>query len=70
MPPLRERPDDIILLAHHLADEIGKRLNKPSISLTSEAIEAFSSMIGQETYVKCKMYWKAPFNWQLAKRLR
>lgn len=41
IPPLRERPDDIILLAHHLCTKTGERLGKTNMSLTPEVIEAF-----------------------------
>jgi len=41
IPPLRERPDDIILLAHHLCKKIGERLGKPNMTLSPEAVEAF-----------------------------
>lgn len=41
--PLRERLDDIMLLAHHLCSQIGERFNKPNMSLTSEVVEAFLS---------------------------
>ena len=41
IPPLRERPDDIILLAHHLCAKIGERLDKPNMTLAPEAVEAF-----------------------------
>lgn len=39
IPPLRERPDDIPLLAHHFLQQASKRLNSPHASLTDSAIE-------------------------------
>ncbi len=41
IPPLRERPDDIMLLAHYLCTKTGERLGKPNVTLSSEVIDAF-----------------------------
>jgi transcriptional regulator with PAS, ATPase and Fis domain len=41
IPPLRERPEDIILLAHHLCAQTGERFGKPNVTLSAEVIEAF-----------------------------
>lgn len=43
IPPLRERPEDIILLAHHLCTKTGERFGKSNITLTPEVIEAFKN---------------------------
>src|SRR5918993_3640547 len=40
VPPLRERGDDIVLLAQHFASEIGRDLRGREAQLTPEAIEA------------------------------
>ncbi len=41
IPPLRERPDDIIMLSKYLTHKICQRLNKPPYIITPEVIEAF-----------------------------
>lgn len=41
IPPLRERPDDVRLLARYLTDSICKRINKPPMELSPEVIDAF-----------------------------
>jgi DNA-binding NtrC family response regulator len=40
VPPLRDRGDDIVLLAQHFASEIGRELRKREAQLTPEAIDA------------------------------
>jgi DNA-binding NtrC family response regulator len=40
VPPLRERGDDILLLAHHFAAEIGRELRSRDAQLSPEAITA------------------------------
>lgn len=40
VPPLRERGDDVVLLAHHFAAQIGKELRRREASLSNEAVEA------------------------------
>jgi len=40
VPPLRERGDDILLLAHHFASEIGRELRGREAQLSDEAIAA------------------------------
>lgn len=41
VPPLRERPDDILALAHIFMEKICKRFNKPLITLSPEVVDAF-----------------------------
>ncbi|MGS0763486.1 sigma-54-dependent Fis family transcriptional regulator [Syntrophomonas curvata] len=41
IPPLRERPDDILLLAKHFLERICTRFAKPTMTLAPEVIEAF-----------------------------
>ncbi|MGI6548455.1 MAG: sigma-54-dependent Fis family transcriptional regulator [Syntrophomonadales bacterium] len=41
IPPLRERPDDIQLLAEYITESICKRINKPPMKLSSEVIDVF-----------------------------
>jgi len=41
IPPLRERRDDILLLAHHFSTQIAERFGKTGITLTPEVVEAF-----------------------------
>lgn len=43
IPPLRERGEDVLLLAEHHAREAARRLGKPAPSLTAEAREALSA---------------------------
>ena len=40
VPPLRERDDDILLLAHHFASEIGRELRGREAQLSNDAISA------------------------------
>lgn len=40
VPPLRDRGDDIVLLAQHFASEIGRELRRREAQLSPEAIEA------------------------------
>ncbi len=40
LPPLRERGDDVLLLARHFMREIGERLGKSATSLSADAQEA------------------------------
>jgi DNA-binding NtrC family response regulator len=40
VPPLRDRGDDIILLAHHFASELGRELRGREAQLSPEAIDA------------------------------
>jgi len=40
IPPLRERGDDVVLLARHFAGEIGKELRGREAQLTAEAMDA------------------------------
>jgi len=39
LPPLRDRPEDIRLLAAHFVDLVSRRLNKPEVRLTDQALE-------------------------------
>lgn len=41
IPPLRERPDDVILLAKHFTKVLCRKLNKPGRILTQEVLDAF-----------------------------
>lgn len=41
IPPLRERPDDILLLAQNFMETVCKRYNKPLKRLSSDTIDAF-----------------------------
>jgi len=41
MPPLRERVDDILLLARHFCREIGQQYRRPALEITPEAEELF-----------------------------
>src|SRR5919205_1360230 len=40
VPPLRERGDDVLLLARHFAAQLGRELRKREATLTDEALEA------------------------------
>jgi formate hydrogenlyase transcriptional activator len=40
LPPLRERPEDIRLLAHHFAMEYAERMHKPITAVSEEFMEA------------------------------
>ncbi len=41
IPPIRERPDDILILAQYLTGTICKRINKPPMKVSTEVIDAF-----------------------------
>jgi len=43
LPPLRERPEDIIMLAHYFLKNEAKELNRGHVSFSSDAIAALSS---------------------------
>jgi transcriptional regulator with GAF, ATPase, and Fis domain len=38
LPPLRERKEDIFLLSNHFIEKLGKKLSKPNITLSEEAL--------------------------------
>ncbi len=40
LPPLRERKEDIPLLAHALLERIGNNIERPGLSITEQALEA------------------------------
>jgi two-component system, NtrC family, response regulator HydG len=42
LPPLRERGEDVLLLAHHLLGKHGSRLGKPGMRFASDALEALA----------------------------
>jgi formate hydrogenlyase transcriptional activator len=42
IPPLRERPRDVPLLAHHFAQEAARRMNKTIDTIPSETMEALT----------------------------
>ena len=39
IPPLRERPGDVVILARHFADRFCRDLKKPSLTLSPEALD-------------------------------
>ena len=43
IPPLRERPDDIVLLAKHILNRCCQVLNKPEVSFSSESEQILES---------------------------
>jgi len=43
LPPLRERGEDLLLLAHHLLGKHGSRLGKPGMRFAGDALEALSA---------------------------
>jgi two-component system response regulator GlrR len=43
LPALRERGEDVLLLAHHLLGKHGSRLGKPGMRFASDALEALAS---------------------------
>jgi len=43
LPPLRERKEDIMMLANHFLDKITKKLNRPIRRITTPAINAMLS---------------------------
>jgi transcriptional regulator with GAF, ATPase, and Fis domain len=43
LPPLRDRPEDIGPLAAHFVDLAARRLNRPEVRLTNEALEQLTA---------------------------
>ncbi len=43
VPPLRERPEDIPILAHRLLDQLAQELGRPAITLSASALAALTS---------------------------
>ncbi len=43
LPPLRDRPEDIGLLAAHFVDLVARRLNRPEVRLTDQALEQLTA---------------------------
>ncbi len=43
IPPLRERPEDIIALAHHFLEQYCHAMNRPHSNITPEALEVLGS---------------------------
>jgi len=39
LPPLRERPEDVVALAHHFLEEFGRDLGRPRTGFTGAALE-------------------------------
>ncbi len=39
IPPLRERADDVLILARHFVDKFCREVNKPSLTLSPAALE-------------------------------
>jgi formate hydrogenlyase transcriptional activator len=42
IPPLRERPDDVLLLVQHFVQQAARRMNKTIDTISSEAMEALT----------------------------
>jgi len=40
LPPLRERGDDVVLLAHHFVQKLARRMGRPVKRLSKDAVEA------------------------------
>ena len=60
IPPLRERPSDIVPLSESFLYEIGKSLSRPTAGLTREARQALLHTSGQGTFESFAMSWSAP----------
>jgi DNA-binding NtrC family response regulator len=43
IPPLRDRADDVIILAHHFVDKFCREMNKPTLTLTPAALDELRS---------------------------
>ncbi|MFQ6066084.1 MAG: sigma-54-dependent transcriptional regulator [bacterium] len=43
LPPLREREDDIELLAHHFVEKYGRKYHKPTLEISDEAMDLLLS---------------------------
>ena len=43
LPPLRNRGEDVVLLAHHLLGKHGSRLSKPGLRFSPQALEAIAA---------------------------
>ena len=54
IPPLRERPGDIALLADRFLDRLRKELKRRMLTLSTSAVEAMQHTIGPATFENCR----------------
>ena len=60
IPPLRDRPSDIVPLSETFLQEIGTTFGRPAAGLTREARQALVQYHGRETFKSFAMSWSAP----------
>ena len=68
IPPLRERGDDVVLLAEHFLERFRREFRKPSLELTPDAALACGAMPGPATCANCKTPSSARPSWRTARR--
>ena len=60
LPPLRQRKDDIPVLAQHFLEKYGEENNKKTLELAPEALDLLMDTTGRATCANSKMSWSAP----------
>ena len=69
IPPLRDRGDDVLLLAEHFLDRFKREFRKPALTLDRRCARAaaYVSVAGQRPRT-CKTPSSAPRSWEMAPR--
>ena len=57
IPPLRERPDDIVRLASHFVDELARFYQEPNKVISRRVSKCCFNTTGQATCANCAMPW-------------
>lgn len=63
IPPLRERGNDILLLADHFLQRYARKYQKEMRGLTREAKSKLLNMPGRATCANCNTPWNVPSSW-------
>ena len=60
LPPLRERPEDILPLSAAFLEDIGRSFGRPPAGMTKETREALLAYRGAATSASCATCWNGP----------